>query len=58
MIFDIVDYGVRRDLRLFLENIEPKTNTVIVENKMNEKYPACQDVSRLIKLLFRDSRNQ
>jgi len=41
----IDDYGIKRGLRLFLENLESKGNIVIVENKADEKYAACQTAS-------------
>ncbi|MDH3488903.1 MAG: hypothetical protein OEL56_00485 [Nitrosopumilus sp.] len=41
----IDDYGIKRDLKLFLENLESRGNTVIVENKADEKYLACQAAS-------------
>ena len=41
----IDDYGVKRGLRLFLENLESKGNVITVEHKADEKYAACQAAS-------------
>ena len=41
----IDDYGIKRGLKLFLENIQSKGNIVIVENKADEKYTVCQAAS-------------
>ena len=41
----IDDYGIKRGLKSFLENLESKGNVVTVENKADEKYPACQAAS-------------
>ena len=41
----IDDYGIKSGLKLFLENLESKGNTVVVENKADEKYLACQAAS-------------
>jgi len=41
----IDDYTITRELKLFLEKISSNGNTVIVENKADEKYAACQAAS-------------
>ena len=41
----IDDYGITRELKSFLEKLSSNGNTVIVENKADEKYPACQAAS-------------
>ena len=41
----IDDYGIKRGLKSFLENLESQGNIVIVEHKADEKYPACQAAS-------------
>ena len=41
----IDDYGIKRGLKLFLENLESKGNVVVIEHKADEKYPACQAAS-------------
>jgi len=41
----IDDYGIKRGLKLFLDELQSKGNTVIVEHKADEKYAACQAAS-------------
>jgi len=41
----IDDYGIKRELKLFLDNIRSQGNTVIIEHKADEKYAACQAAS-------------
>jgi len=39
------DYGIKRGLKSFLDKLESKGNTIIVENKADEKYASCQAAS-------------
>ena len=41
----IDDYGIKRGLKSFFEKIQSKGNTIIVENKADEKYAVCQAAS-------------
>jgi len=41
----IDDYGIKRGLKLFLDKLHSRGNTVIVENKADEKYAICQAAS-------------
>ncbi len=41
----IDDYGIKRGLKLFLENLKSGGNVVVVEHKADEKYTACQAAS-------------
>ncbi len=41
----IDDYGIQRELKLFVEFIRSQENTVIVVNKADEKYAVCQAAS-------------
>ena len=43
MIID--DYGIKRGLKLFFDNLRSKENVVIVEHKADEKYVVCQAAS-------------
>ena len=41
----IDDYGIKRGLKSFLDKLHSRGNVVIVENKADEKYVACQAAS-------------
>ncbi len=41
----IDDYGVKRGLKSFLDRLQSDGNTIIVENRADEKYAACQAAS-------------
>ena len=41
----IDDYGILRGLKSFLDKLQSKGNTIIAENKADEKYAACQAAS-------------
>ena len=41
----IDDYGIKRKLKLFLERLRSNGNTVLLENKADEKYAVCQAAS-------------
>jgi len=41
----IDDYGIKRGLKLFFDNLRSKENVVIVEHKADEKYVVCQAAS-------------
>lgn len=41
----IDDYGILRGLKSFLDKLQSEGNTIIVENKADEKYAACQAAS-------------
>ena len=41
----IDDYGIKRGLKLFLDNLQSKGNTIVIEHKADEKYAACQAAS-------------
>jgi len=54
----IDDYTITRELKSFLERLRSNGNTVIVENKADEKYPACQAASVVArKERFEDVQN-
>lgn len=41
----IDDYGIKRGLKLFLDNLQSKGNTIVIEHKADERYAACQAAS-------------
>ena len=41
----IDDYGIKRELKSFLERLRSNGNTVLLENKADEKYAVCQAAS-------------
>ena len=41
----IDDYSIKRELKSFLERLRSNGNTVILENKADEKYAVCQAAS-------------
>ena len=54
----IDDYGIKRELKLFFDNLRSQGNTVIVENKADEKYAVCQAASVVArKERFEEIRN-
>jgi len=54
----IDDYGIKRELKLFLDNLRSQGNTVIIEHKADEKYAACQAASVVArKERFEEIRN-
>jgi len=54
----IDDYGIQRELKLFVDNLRSQGNTVIVEHKADEKYAVCQAASVVArKERFEEMRN-
>ena len=54
----IDDYGIKRELKSFFERLRSNGNTVIVENKADEKYAVCQAASVVArKERFEEIRN-
>lgn len=54
----IDDYGIQRELKLFVDNLRSQGNTVIVVNKADEKYAVCQAASVVArKERFEEMRN-
>lgn len=54
----IDDYGIKRELKSFLDKLRSYGNTVIVETKADEKYAVCQAASVVArKERFDDVRN-
>jgi len=54
----IDDYGIKRELKSFLDNLRSQGNTIIVENKADEKYAVCQAASVVArKERFEEIRN-
>ena len=54
----IDDYGIQRELKLFLDNLSTLGNTIIVEHKADEKYAVCQAASVVArKERFEEMRN-